>query len=70
MGRFNTLLDVICRTDKADRTDRTDRTDETLTELRERLARRKPRIMFRVKSHSAERFQKRLSKDVVIPTSR
>lgn len=67
MGRFNTLLDAICRADKADRTDRA---DETLAELRERLARRKPRIMFLVKSHTAERFQKRLSKNVAFLTSR
>lgn len=64
MGRFNTLLNAISRADKADRT------DEALAELRERLARRKPRIMFLVKSHTAERFQKRLAKDVVFQVSR
>lgn len=59
MGRFNTLLDAIRRADNADKTNSA---DEPLAELRERLARRKPRIMFLVKSHSAERLHRRLSK--------
>lgn len=68
MGRFNTLLDAIRK--EPLRAAKTDELDETVAELRERLAKRKPRIMFLVKSHSAERFQERLSKDIPFQTSR
>ncbi|MGH8329783.1 MAG: hypothetical protein ACRES0_05060 [Pseudomonas sp.] len=68
MGRFNTLLDAIRK--EPLRAVKTDEVDETVAELRERLAKRKPRIMFLVKSHSAERLQKRLSKGVAFPASR
>ncbi len=68
MGRFNTLVDAIRKVPL--RAAKTDEVDETVAELRERLAKRKPRTMFLVKSHSAELFQKRLSKDMAFPTSR
>lgn len=68
MGRFNTLLDAIRK--EPLRFVKTDGVDETVADLRERLAKRKPRIMFLVKPHSAERLQKRLLKSVAFPPSR
>jgi hypothetical protein len=59
MGRFNTLLNAIRTVPQA--ADMTEMADETVAELRARLAKRKPRIMFLIKSHSAGQSQKRLS---------